>query len=497
MSKYFFTIWLSSFSFISVAQIIQDISISSGTLNAPSSIQSTNDNGFIVAGNNCLGLFVPPLFSTTIIKLDSSLNTMWTITQPPRYAPNITNSYISADGSYLVNDSEDVLNSSASLSYRQSKILKVKPNGVIDWVYTFDFPFQNTPGSITEFNNEIYMLWHCYTEDYNNLNANSEWHIVKFSSSGDSLGSINISNLSPPGMFFKGYNDLIATSDGKLILTGWGQTWLPSLLSNSFNQAVTVPLVQKIDFFGNLLWDYTEQLTYKQTTYQAQFARVKELPCGDIITFGFDFRSQVNGYSIRFDSNGQLIKKYNQNQAQTEFLSGAPYHDCGFLAVGSIVQEKVPLIISSFIVGNNNLHQEVINTSITNYPQETAEIVYDICPLKNDPNKFALVMRNSNASRVVIIGDFQNELTVPETPEQGILLEVKASGLCRSDWHAWMGHDLEEMIQTSPNKTGYFAFEIPKFIKDTDQLTINLWNRSGTPILIKRFEIYHTENWWN
>jgi alcohol dehydrogenase len=31
----------------------------------------------------------------------------------------------------------------------------------------------------------------------------------------------------------------------------------------------------------------------------------------------------------------------------------------------------------------------------------------------------------------------------PETPEQGILLEVKASGLCRSDWHAWMGHDLD------------------------------------------------------
>jgi hypothetical protein len=53
------------------------------------------------------------------------------------------------------------------------------------------------------------------------------------------------------------------------------------------------------------------------------------------------------------------------------------------------------------------------------------------------------------------------------------------------------------MIQTSPTKTGYFAFEIPNFIKNTDQLTINLWNRSGTPILIKRFEIYHSENWWN
>lgn len=29
----------------------------------------------------------------------------------------------------------------------------------------------------------------------------------------------------------------------------------------------------------------------------------------------------------------------------------------------------------------------------------------------------------------------------PETPDLGILLEVKASGVCRSDWHGWKGHD--------------------------------------------------------
>lgn len=29
----------------------------------------------------------------------------------------------------------------------------------------------------------------------------------------------------------------------------------------------------------------------------------------------------------------------------------------------------------------------------------------------------------------------------PELPADGIILEVKASGICRSDWHAWMGHD--------------------------------------------------------
>lgn len=33
------------------------------------------------------------------------------------------------------------------------------------------------------------------------------------------------------------------------------------------------------------------------------------------------------------------------------------------------------------------------------------------------------------------------QVSDPDTPEQGILLEVKASGICRSDWHGWMGHD--------------------------------------------------------
>ncbi|MBK6524682.1 MAG: glycosyltransferase family 39 protein [Crocinitomicaceae bacterium] len=45
----------------------------------------------------------------------------------------------------------------------------------------------------------------------------------------------------------------------------------------------------------------------------------------------------------------------------------------------------------------------------------------------------------------------------------------------------WMGHDLEEMlITTADSSTGigssYFAFEIPDFIKDTDELKISLWN---------------------
>ena len=56
MSKYLFTIWLSCFSFISVAQIIQDINLPIGQMNNPSSIQACNDKGFFVAGKQSVGL---------------------------------------------------------------------------------------------------------------------------------------------------------------------------------------------------------------------------------------------------------------------------------------------------------------------------------------------------------------------------------------------------------------------------------------------------------
>ena len=41
---------------------------------------------------------------------------------------------------------------------------------------------------------------------------------------------------------------------------------------------------------------------------------------------------------------------------------------------------------------------------------------------------------------------FAEPLTVenvpdPSPPESGVVLRVKATGLCRSDWHGWMGHD--------------------------------------------------------
>jgi alcohol dehydrogenase len=33
------------------------------------------------------------------------------------------------------------------------------------------------------------------------------------------------------------------------------------------------------------------------------------------------------------------------------------------------------------------------------------------------------------------------ETVAPSCPSDGVLIEVRATGLCRSDWHAWMGHE--------------------------------------------------------
>jgi D-arabinose 1-dehydrogenase-like Zn-dependent alcohol dehydrogenase len=33
------------------------------------------------------------------------------------------------------------------------------------------------------------------------------------------------------------------------------------------------------------------------------------------------------------------------------------------------------------------------------------------------------------------------EVDAPECPADGVVIEVRASGVCRSDWHAWKGHD--------------------------------------------------------
>lgn len=44
-------------------------------------------------------------------------------------------------------------------------------------------------------------------------------------------------------------------------------------------------------------------------------------------------------------------------------------------------------------------------------------------------------------------------VTEPAPPDGGVVIEVRAAGVCRSDWHGWQGHDAD--IQTLPHVPGH------------------------------------------
>jgi alcohol dehydrogenase len=48
--------------------------------------------------------------------------------------------------------------------------------------------------------------------------------------------------------------------------------------------------------------------------------------------------------------------------------------------------------------------------------------------------------------RAAVMHSFEEPLSIetvpdPECPRDGVVVAVRATGVCRSDWHAWMGHD--------------------------------------------------------
>ena len=42
------------------------------------------------------------------------------------------------------------------------------------------------------------------------------------------------------------------------------------------------------------------------------------------------------------------------------------------------------------------------------------------------------------------------DIPIPEATSDGVVIKVEATGLCRSDWHAWMGHDSDIVLPHVP-----------------------------------------------
>jgi len=57
--------------------------------------------------------------------------------------------------------------------------------------------------------------------------------------------------------------------------------------------------------------------------------------------------------------------------------------------------------------------------------------------------------------RAAIFHRFQGPISIEDVPDPGpdehaAVIELKACGICRSDWHAWMGHDTDVQLPHVP-----------------------------------------------
>jgi alcohol dehydrogenase len=72
-------------------------------------------------------------------------------------------------------------------------------------------------------------------------------------------------------------------------------------------------------------------------------------------------------------------------------------------------------------------------------------------------------------------GEAPKVATLPDpTPAaDGVVIEVKATGLCRSDWHGWMGHDPDIVLPHVPgHELAGVVVETGSEIKNWNQVTM-------------------------
>ncbi len=90
--------------------------------------------------------------------------------------------------------------------------------------------------------------------------------------------------------------------------------------------------------------------------------------------------------------------------------------------------------------------------------------------------------------RAIHFSEFRGNPTVREVPRppapiEGVTVEVKATGLCRSDWHAWMGHDSDVALPHVPGHelagvVSALGMGVTKF-KVGDRVTVPFVNGCG------------------
>ena len=76
------------------------------------------------------------------------------------------------------------------------------------------------------------------------------------------------------------------------------------------------------------------------------------------------------------------------------------------------------------------------------------------------------------------------EVPAPEPPPGGVVVRVAASGICRSDWHAWQGHDPDVVLPHVPgHELAGTVAAVGTGVRDWavgDRVTVPFVNACGT-----------------
>ena len=80
--------------------------------------------------------------------------------------------------------------------------------------------------------------------------------------------------------------------------------------------------------------------------------------------------------------------------------------------------------------------------------------------------------------RAVVVREFGALAAVEQVPDpacapDAAVIEVLATGLCRSDWHAWMGHDADVVL---PHVPGH---ELAGVVREVGSDVSRRWRPAG------------------
>jgi len=90
--------------------------------------------------------------------------------------------------------------------------------------------------------------------------------------------------------------------------------------------------------------------------------------------------------------------------------------------------------------------------------------------------------------RAIYFSEFKGEISIqdlpqPKAPKNGVVIKVEATGLCRSDWHGWAGHDSDiELPHVPGHELAGTVFEVGAGVtqfKVGDRITVPFVNGCG------------------